>query len=293
MTLTVKDGLDDTKSLDVEGVSPHPTAHVVREGAEVIGTLAENAGVVIGAVTATLACELPAGTAAIGKLSANALDEAINIGNIDTVTHVLDFEKIAGLTKGQGLMAGSLPVAIADDQSIVTVKGGAISISIAMHHLAIVDDEFDNYHVGDVAGINGTAGLFTFTNAVSAAGKRSIVKSLTIAGIDSAMGYNLFFFSSDLAAPIDGHAAFTLATADWTKFLGVVPIPSTSFFTPALVGIARPPYYSTIRNINLQVQASATANIYAYLVVTETTARTPEEIILIIPYLKVDFEYTD
>ena len=290
MTLTVKDGLDDTKSLDVEGVSPYPTAKVIRAGTAEIGKLAENAGVVIGAVTATLTCELPAGTAAIGKLTAYGYDDAVDIGNIDTVTHILDFEKIAGLTKGQGLMTLSLPVTIADDQSTVPVKRTATSVSIALPYVPIVGDSPIDYDAGDVVG-----GLLTFTNAVSAVGKRSMVKSLKFSGIDTTRKHILYLFTSDLVTPLADHTAFALAAADYSKFLGSVSIVASDYVK--IIGSGTPfieTYCATVRNVGLQVQAGvATANVYGYLVVTEITARTPWATVLVVPYLKVDFEYMD
>lgn len=275
MTVIIKDGADATKYLDADGTGtggdPFIMAQVLRAGTAAFGKLAANAGVNIGDVTVTsITSALPAGTNAIGKLAANS---GVNIGDVHTIAHVLDCEKIAGLVAGQGTMANSLPVTIASNQSTVPVKGVAISLPVT---LTVTNGA---YTIGDVVG-----GIITFTAAVSAVNKRSLVRSVTLCGTPSAIPYNLMFFTAALATPPADNAAFTLAAADFPKFLGGVPIAAGDY-----VSEVGGKYLATVRNAGLQVQAGAVAaNIYAYLVATATTSPGATSL-----YIKVDFEYLD
>lgn len=132
------------------------------------------------------------------------------------------------------------------------------------------------YTIGDVVG-----GLITFANAVRVSGGKSIVNSVKLSGVN-ALAYNLFFFNADLATPAADNAAFTTVVADNPKFLGHVPIVAGDYKAAASAF-----NYATVKNVGLQVQASATT-IYAYLVAIAVTSPGTTRL-----DLTVDFNYLD
>lgn len=267
MTLTVKNATDETKNLEADGTGtigdPFVMAHVLRVGTVTIGKLGANPGVNIGSVTATIANAIPAGTQTIGKLAANS---GVNIGDVHTVDHVTDCEKIAGLGKGQGTMANSFPVTIASNQSAFAVKGSAIRVPVT---LTVTDDV---YTIGMSAG-----GRITFANAVSANGKSSKVKSLTLCGCDSPLEYQLVFYGGEAW---NDHEFLVQPT--YIGFCGSIPIAAADY-VQEISGL----YMATIRDIGLQVQSAATT-IYGILIAKEVTSPGTTSL-----YIAVDFEYVD
>lgn len=99
----------------------------------------------------------------------------------------------------------------------VTSKGTGFSIPVT---LTVTNGA---YSIGDVVG-----GLITFANASSAAGKRSIIHSITLAGV-AALAYELWFFASDITTPAADNAALALVAADIAQCKGVIPIPVTAY----------------------------------------------------------------
>jgi hypothetical protein len=176
------------------------------------------------------------------------------------------------LDSGQQVMASSLPVAIASNQSAVLTKITGFSIPVT---LTVTNGA---YTIGDVVG-----GLITLPNMVSAVGKHAIVRSITLAGV-VAIAYELWFLSADIATPAADNATFTLVAADEALMRGNVPILAADYMAAAnAFNVA------TVRNVGLVVQAGAAAtSIYAYLKATAITS--PGTTTL---YLRVSGEYLD
>jgi hypothetical protein len=144
-------------------------------------------------------------------------------------------------------------------QATLTVKNGA-------------------YTAQDVVG-----GLITFPNAVSANGKESVLNSLVLSGLPSAIPFELWLFNADLATPCLDDAPFAMVAADQPKLLGVVPITAVDYFQAGAGGT----YYASLGGIGRQIKAAAgTTSIYAYLKHTTTTS--PGVTTL---YLTGQFEY--
>ena len=116
------------------------------------------------------------------------------------------------------------------------------------------------YSVSDVTG-----GLITLSNVVSANGKRSIIKSITLAGV-AAIPYELWFFTSDLVTPIADNGVFTLVVADTLKVVGVVPILAGNYYAPASAFNV-----ASLKAVELEIQPTTTT-IYAYLKTTAVTS---------------------
>jgi hypothetical protein len=132
------------------------------------------------------------------------------------------------------------------------------------------------YSIGDVVG-----GLITFAAAVRGNGGKAVVNSVKLAGV-TAIPYELWFFSADIATPRADNAVFGLAAADGAIYLGTVPIGSADYYA------AQTAFNNAcVRTAGLQVKAgAATTSIYAYLKATATTS--PGTTTL---YLTVDFEW--
>jgi hypothetical protein len=159
--------------------------------------------------------------------------------------------------KGQAAMAASVPVAIANNQTSVPVKGNDFSVQ--------VDFTVDAgaYAIGDAL-----AAMGTFAGMASAAGKHAIINSIVLAPNDAmpAIPFNLWLLNADLATPIAKNAAFTIVAADALKILGIIPItaadyiPSQNSWNVASMGGVGREY------------ATVATSVYAYLVCTATTA---------------------
>jgi len=154
----------------------------------------------------------------------------------------------------------------------VTTKGTGFSIPVT---LTVTSGA---YSVADVVG-----GLITLANAVSANGKRSIINTITLAGV-VAIPYELWFFNADIATPAADNAAFALAAADGLKFLGARPI-ATADYMAAQSAFNN----ATVPGVGLEIQAAAgTTSIYAYLKATAVTSPSTTTI-----YLNVAGEFID
>jgi hypothetical protein len=116
------------------------------------------------------------------------------------------------------------------------------------------------YSIGDVVG-----GLITLPNIVSANGKRSIIYTITLAGV-VAIPYELWFFNADIATPRTDNAVFGLAAADGAKFLGAVPILASDYLAAQTAF-----NNATLSKVGLTIQG-VTTSIYAYLKATEVTS---------------------
>jgi len=116
------------------------------------------------------------------------------------------------------------------------------------------------YTIGDVVG-----GLITFAGAVTAAGKRAIINTITLAGV-VAIPYEVWFFASDITTPDADNAVFNLFAADIAQCKGVVPIAAADYNAAASAfNIA------TIRGVGLQYTCTATT-LYAYMKATAVTS---------------------
>ena len=115
------------------------------------------------------------------------------------------------------------------------------------------------YTIGDVVG-----GLISFANAVSAAGKKALIETITLAGV-AALDYELWFFASDIATPALDNAVFTLVAADVAMCKGVIPIAASDYKAPASAFNV-----ATLRNVGFYFTCTATT-LYAYLKAIATT----------------------
>jgi hypothetical protein len=137
--------------------------------------------------------------------------------------------------------------------SPVPVKGTGFSIPVT---LTITNGA---YSINDVVG-----GLITFANASSAAGKRSVIHTITLSGV-AALAYELWFFASDIATPAADNAVFTLVAADVAMCKGVIPIATTDYLAPASAFNV-----VTLRSVGFEFTCTATT-LYAYLKAIATT----------------------
>lgn len=134
------------------------------------------------------------------------------------------------------------------------VKGAGFSISVP---LTVTNGA---YTIGDVVG-----GLITLVGAASAAGKRSVIHSLTLAGV-AALAYELWFFASDIATPAADNAALALVAADVAMCKGVIPIATTDY------NAAQTAFnVATLRNLGFVFTCTATT-LYAYLKAVAVTS---------------------
>jgi hypothetical protein len=116
------------------------------------------------------------------------------------------------------------------------------------------------YSIGDVVG-----GLITFANAASAAGKRSVIHTITLSGV-AAIPYELWFFASDIATPAADNAAFALVAADAAMCKGWIPIVVTDYATAQTAFSV-----ATLRSVGFEFTCTATT-LYAYLKATTVTS---------------------
>jgi hypothetical protein len=134
-----------------------------------------------------------------------------------------------------------------------SVKGTGFSIPVT---LTVTNGA---YSIADVVG-----GLITFAGASSAAGKRSVIHTITLAGV-AALAYELWFFASDITTTALDNAAFTLVAADVAQCKGVIPIATTDYYAPqSSFNVA------TLRGVAFEYSCTATT-LYAYLKATATT----------------------
>lgn len=173
---------------------------------------------------------------------------------------------------GQAAMAASLPVVIASDQSSVPVNSNSLSVTAT---LTVTNGL---YTAQDVVG-----GLITLASAVRANGKSSILNSLVLTGMTSAISFELWLLNADLVTPIADNGAFAIVAADQPKVLGVIPIGSADQYQAGASGV----YAASIGALGKQVKAgAATTSIFGYL--KHTTTTTPGTTTL---YLTAQFEY--
>jgi hypothetical protein len=115
------------------------------------------------------------------------------------------------------------------------------------------------YTIADVVG-----GLITFSGASSGAGKRSVIHTITLAGV-AALAYELWFFASDITTPALDNAAFTLIAADAAACKGVIPIGVADYYAAqSAFNVA------TLRSVGFEFTCVATT-LYAYMKAVATT----------------------
>jgi hypothetical protein len=151
----------------------------------------------------------------------------------------------------------SLPISLAagtNNIGSVTAKGTGFSIPVT---LTVTNGA---YSINDVVG-----GLITFAGAASAAGKRSVIHTVTLAGV-AALAYELWFFASDIATPAADNAVFTLVAADVAMCKGVIPIATTDYKAPASAFNV-----ATLTACAFEFSCTATT-LYAYLKATAVTS---------------------
>jgi len=158
---------------------------------------------------------------------------------------------------GQKTAAESTSFVLASDQP-ASVIGDGLSVQAT---LTVTNGA---YTAQDVVG-----GLITFPLAVRDNGKESILNSLTLIGMTSAIAFELWFFNADLATPIADNGAFALAAADQLKVLGVMPITTDLQYQAGAGGV----YAFSQGAWGRQLKAAAgTRSIYAYLKHLSTTS---------------------
>jgi hypothetical protein len=117
----------------------------------------------------------------------------------------------------------------------------------------------DVYSIGDAVG-----GLITLAGAGSAAGKRSMIRTITLAGV-AALAYELWFFPANITTGAADNAAMTLVAADVAACKGVIAIATANYLSPhSGFNVA------TLSNVGFEFTCVATT-LYAYLKATATT----------------------
>lgn len=210
---------------------------------------------------------IASGAVAAGAIAAGAVVSGAILSGALATGAITDLP-----VKGQALMAASMPVAIASDQTAVPTKGGGLSVTAT---LTVTNGA---YTTQDVVG-----GLITFANAVSANGKECVLNSLELVGTTSAIAFELWFFNADLATPLADNAAFAIVAADQPKILGIVPISSADFYQAGVGGV----YAASVPGIGRQMKAgAATTSLLAYMKHTTTTSPGTTSL-----FLTCNFEY--
>jgi hypothetical protein len=134
------------------------------------------------------------------------------------------------------------------------------------------------YTIADVVG-----GLITIPGASRIPGGKTLIHTVVLKGV-SAIGYELWFLTGDIATPAADNAAFTIVAADEALIRGVVDI-YTSDYRAAQSAFN----VATVKQIGLILRTGAEkSSLYAYLKATETT--TPGTATL---YLTVAGDYLD
>jgi hypothetical protein len=162
----------------------------------------------------------------------------------------------------ESLLTTTLPVSLASVPSHAVTNAGTFAVQAVGTGFSIpatLTVTNGAYSVADAVG-----GLITFANAASAAGKRSIIHTITLAGV-AALAYELWFFASDITTPAADNAAFTLVAADVAQCKGVIPIAVTDYLAPqSAFNVA------TLRGVAFEFSCVATT-LYAYLKAVATT----------------------
>jgi hypothetical protein len=147
-------------------------------------------------------------------------------------------------------------------QSVVSVDGdGNIAIVSKGFSIPVTLTVTNGvYTIADVVG-----GLITFAGAGSAAGKRSMIHTITLAGV-AALAYELWFFGANITTPAADNAAFTLVAADAAQCKGVIPINTSDYFAPvSAFNVA------SLRSVGFEFTCVATT-LYAYLKAVAVTS---------------------
>ncbi len=156
-------------------------------------------------------------------------------------------------------VSGTVPVSGTFWQTTQPVKGAGFSATATF----VVD--VGAYSIGDAAAVMGT-----LTGAVSANGKRSIINTLTLIPNDAmpAIPFNLWLCNGTLTSTPAKNDVFTIAAADGTVVLGIVPITSADY-VPSQTSWN----VATLRGVGLEFQAgAATTSVFPCLVCAGTTA---------------------
>jgi len=204
---------------------------------------------------------------------------ATNLGKAEDGAHTSGDVGVMALSVRQNTPA-ALGGTDADYQPLITGPTGRLWTSGAGGESITATLTVTNgaYSIADVVG-----GLITLAGATRLNGGHSIINSIKLSGV-SAIPYQLWFFSQDIATPAADNAAFALAAADGLIFLGSVIIAAGDYLA------AQTAFNNAcLKGVGLQVKSgAATTSIYAYLVATAVTS--PGTTTL---YLTVDLEYID
>jgi hypothetical protein len=207
---------------------------------------------------------VPAGDNNIGNVDVLSIAAGTNnIGDVDIASIADGVNVVEGITTGAAVVTdanGTLQqylrglVKMAADTTPVATKGVGFSIPVT---LTVTNGV---YTIGDVVG-----GLITFANAVSAAGKRSIIHTIVLSGV-AALDYELWFFDSNITTPAADNAVFALVAADVAMCKGVIPIGSWDYKAPASAFNV-----ATLRGLAFEYSCAVTT-LYAYLKAVTVTS---------------------
>jgi len=183
---------------------------------------------------------------------------AINTSDIsnNTFTGARSFLGAKVFNSDTGVWSIILPDGTLGNYSIgsTNAKGTGFSIPVT---LTVTNGV---YSINDVVG-----GLITFAGASSAAGKRSVIHTITLSGV-AALAYELWFFASDIATPAADNAVFTLVAADVAMCKGGIPIATTDYLAPASAFNV-----ATLRSVGFEYSCTATS-LFGYLKATAVTS---------------------
>ena len=163
---------------------------------------------------------------------------------------VTDITSIAGVD-GQATMANSFPVVIASDQSVLTVGGSGITITVTPT-LTVAGA----YAANDYVGTSTTA--MTFANAARVSGGSGVIETAILVDGDlQSIAAELWLFDTAPTPPND-NAAWSISDADALTCIGVIPF--SSYYASALNSV------SVAKAQNIAFSAVGGTSIYGCLV---------------------------
>lgn len=221
-------------------------------GTNAIGKLSANSGIDIGDVDIT---SIAAGTNLIGKVSidqvtANANEVVVKSGVITSITNALPAgtNAIGKLSANSGIDIGDVDVAsiAAGENHLGAVGGNTVEVdstpTLTVHA---------SYASGDYVGTSATC--ITFANCARVnAGTGVIIGATLIDYAAQSVAAELWLFDASVTPPNDS-AAWTISDADALKCIGVIPF--SSYYASALNSVCN----GTIPNGAIPYKSTGTA----------------------------------
>jgi hypothetical protein len=240
---------------DQGAVAVKTASSAIASGAVASGAIASGA-IASGAIAsgAVASGAIASGAVASGAIASGAIVDGADV----TQGAKADARSTATDTTAVTIMSVLKEISyMAQNPASPVIKGAGFSVQVDL----TVDA--GAYSIGDAAGA-----MMTFAGVVSAAGKRGIINTITLAPNDAlpAIAFNLWFLNADLVTPVAKNAAFTIVAADGPKILGIVPITAADYIPSQTSWNV-----ATLRGVGLEFTVPATS-LYAYLVCTAVTA---------------------